>query len=188
MAFFKKISFETRDIVAFGGLAAGVLTIEGRETESGLDKILYQKSLIDNHVWLTVGDETEIGGVLYRGIEIDETTPLSSDNYTATFPYDKTADMPGGTPSFAEMVFGKLVLVEGGNNKVQLKKLDGTVETIEIGSDVKFCLGFIGTDDLRNGKINQPVFNMTQKAVCLKITALSEESKYNLKIGYKPKV
>lgn len=168
--FCKKISFTT------SGDKAGKLTIVKVDSKN-----LYDKSLIGTPIWLKVKAKSTNGKSRHIAIDYEN---VKKPKYKATFPFNKNS----GTRSFPNIFFGEIV----DSKIVQLDEIDGENKKIKMGGlTTLFHIGFrvgadtIGTGDLRNGKINNTVFDIDQKDVYLNIIEKSKEKgEYILELGY----
>lgn len=178
MALCKKITFKNKN---GNGHNAGDLIILD---ETGA--FLYNDTIIGKTIYLEFGDaenfENEEGEIIpCRHLTFDTTSADSF--YVARYPFKDSEE--NGETMFPSITFGTLDnakslfldKIEGG---------DGSPHEIKIGAMGFFSMGFtstIGTDDMRNGKVNNTVFNIEHKAIYLKI--LSEVGGHVLYLGYK---
>ena len=142
--------------------ANGYLTVH---TNTGT---LYNSSIINNPIWLKVLDDWYI--------EINEIS--GSPDYSIKVPFGDTSNM-------GEIKFGKPITTSA--LQLQEENSTGTTHSITIGDEGAFYLGFIGTDDLRNGFANASGLNMHQMGVYLYIKDTGTGD-YILEVGYKEAV
>lgn len=180
MALCKKITFKNKN---GNGHNAGDLIILD---ETGA--FLYNDTIIGKTIYLKFGDaesfkneEEEI--IPCRNLTVDTTSTDSF--YVARYPFKYSEE--NGETMFPSITFGTL----DNGESLFLDKIeggDGSPHELKIGATGFFSMGFstidtIGTDDMRNGKVNNTVFNIERKAIYLKI--LSEEGGHVLYLGYK---
>ena len=170
MSFCSKITFINQ------GANAGYLEILD---ESG--NTLYNDTLLDKTVYLEFGAETTIGEVACRNLTVSTTTTDSF--YFAQYPFKYSSEGPGGPQMYVSINFGKL---QSGKT-FTFDKIEGGTHSSSIGKANKFCMDFvstIGTDDMRNGKVNNTVFDIDKKKIYLKLKQVAGTD-YTLELGYK---
>lgn len=185
----KKITFENKN----GTNNAGHLTILNE-----LGAFLYDDTIIGKTVYLKFGDpieiddpnqneEEEIKKIPCRHLTV--TTSSTASFHIARYPF-KYSTEGGATLMFPSITFGTLQNAE----ELVLDKIeggDGSPHKVKIGAMGSFSMGFsttdtIGTDDMRNGKVNNTVFNIENKAISLEILYVGGD--HFLELGYEKEV